>query len=53
MLAEKFILLLESFKRSGDRRHPDGAPLVLTRSPHVPVPATPAGSTDTKKPSPG
>jgi hypothetical protein len=58
MLAEKFILLLESFRRSGDRRHHDGAPQVMTSSPHVPIklPAnksrapTLARSTDRQKP---
>jgi hypothetical protein len=37
MLAEKFILLLEALKRSGDSSHADGAPKVMSNSPHVPV----------------
>lgn len=35
MLAEKFILVLESLIRS--RSHPDGSPRVVSSSPHVPV----------------
>jgi len=37
MLAEKFILLLEALKRSGDLSHGAGAPKVVSNSPHVPV----------------
>ncbi len=35
MLAEKFILVLESLIRSCS--HPDGSPRVVSTSPHVPV----------------
>ena len=34
MLAEKFILLLETLK---SRAHPDGSPIVVSTSPHVPI----------------
>jgi hypothetical protein len=34
MLAEKFILLLETLKRSG---YADGGPRVVSTSPHVPM----------------
>jgi hypothetical protein len=37
MLAEKFILLLEALKSSSDRGYADGAPRVVSTSPHVPV----------------
>jgi len=38
MLAEKFILLLEALIRSCyDQSYADGAPKVVSRSPHVPV----------------
>ena len=36
MLAEKFFLVLESLIR-GDRTYPDGSPLVISTSPHVPM----------------
>jgi hypothetical protein len=36
MLAEKFFLVLESLIR-GSRTYPDGAPRVISTSPHVPV----------------
>lgn len=36
MLAEKFILVLESLLRGG-RSYPDGSPRVVSTSPHVPV----------------
>ena len=36
MLAEKFILVLESLIRGG-RSYPDGSPRVVSTSPHVPV----------------
>lgn len=36
MLAEKFILVLESLIRGG-RTYPDGSPRVISTSPHVPV----------------
>jgi len=35
MLAEKFILLLESLLKS--QSYPDGSPRVVSTSPHVPV----------------
>jgi hypothetical protein len=34
MLAEKFILLLETLK---SHTHPDGSPIVVSTTPHVPV----------------
>jgi hypothetical protein len=34
MLAEKFMLLLETLRGRG---YPDGAPRVISTSPHVPV----------------
>jgi hypothetical protein len=34
MLAEKFLLLLETLR---SRTHPDGSPIVVSTSPHVPV----------------
>jgi hypothetical protein len=34
MLAEKFFLLLETLR---SRAYPDGAPRVISTSPHVPV----------------
>jgi hypothetical protein len=37
MLAEKFILLIEAMIRSNGSVHQDGSPLVVSRSPHVPV----------------
>jgi hypothetical protein len=42
MLAEKFFLLLEALKRSDDHGYADGAPKVVSSSPHVPV-RLPAG----------
>lgn len=36
MLAEKFLLLLETLLRSRST-HPDGSPRVVSNSPHVPV----------------
>jgi hypothetical protein len=36
MLAEKFILVLESLIRGG-RTYPDGSPRVISTSAHVPV----------------
>jgi len=35
MLAEKFILLIETLTRS--RAYPDGSPRVVSTSPHVPI----------------
>jgi hypothetical protein len=37
MLAEKFFLVLEALLRSKGRDYPDGAPRVVSTSPHVPV----------------
>jgi hypothetical protein len=37
MLAEKFFLLLEALKRSDNQGYADGAPKVVSSSPHVPV----------------
>jgi hypothetical protein len=34
MLAEKFILLIEALR---SHAHPDGSPVVVSTSPHVPV----------------
>jgi len=34
MLAEKFLLLLETLR---GRAHPDGSPIVVSTSPHVPI----------------
>lgn len=34
MLAEKFILLIEALR---GRTYPDGAPRIVSNSPHVPV----------------
>jgi hypothetical protein len=42
MLSEKFILVLEALLKSNDRVYPDGAPKVVSNSPHVPV-RLPAG----------
>ena len=36
MLAEKFFLYLEALIKS-QQTHPDGAPRVISSSPHVPV----------------
>ena len=35
MLAEKFVLLLESLIRN--QVHPDGGPRIVSSSPHIPV----------------
>lgn len=37
MLAEKFILLLEALINANKHGYPDGAPRVVSTSPHVPV----------------
>jgi hypothetical protein len=37
MLSEKFILVLEAVLKSNGRGFPDGAPRVVSTSPHVPV----------------
>ena len=41
MLAEKFILLMETLKSHAS---PDGAPRVVSTSPHVPVRLSAAGT---------
>lgn len=43
MLAEKFMLMIEALVRA--QGHPDGAPRVVSSSPHIPVtlPATRPG----------
>jgi hypothetical protein len=35
MLSEKFILILEAILKSNNRSFPDGAPRVVSTSPHV------------------
>ena len=37
MLAEKFMLFLEALISANKRDYPDGAPRVISTSPHVPV----------------
>jgi hypothetical protein len=37
MLAEKFMLFLEALISANKRDYPDGAPRVVSTSPHVPV----------------
>lgn len=37
MLAEKFMLVLEALLRANSCEYPDGAPRVVSSSPHVPV----------------
>jgi len=37
MLAEKFMLFLEALINASRRDYPDGAPRVISTSPHVPV----------------
>lgn len=37
MLAEKFMLVLEALLKSKEREYPDGAPRVVSTSPHVPA----------------
>jgi hypothetical protein len=37
MLSEKFILVLEAILKSNDRSYTDGAPRVVSTSPHIPV----------------
>ena len=37
MLAEKFLLMLEALLKSNSQSFPDGAPRVISTSPHVPV----------------
>jgi hypothetical protein len=37
MLSEKFILVLEAILKSNSRDFPDGAPRVVSNSPHVRV----------------
>jgi hypothetical protein len=40
MLAEKFILLIETLR---SRSHPDGSPIVVSTSRHVPIKLPAAG----------
>jgi hypothetical protein len=42
MLAEKFLLILETLLKSNNQSYADGAPRVISTSPHVPV-KLPAG----------
>ncbi len=42
MLAEKFLLILETLLKSNNQSYADGAPRVISSSPHVPV-KLPAG----------
>jgi hypothetical protein len=37
MLSEKFILIMEAVLKSNSHGFPDGAPRVVSISPHVPV----------------
>ena len=37
MLAEKFLIVLESLIRGNGRTYPDGSTRVVSTSPHVPV----------------
>jgi hypothetical protein len=37
MLAEKFLLMLESLIHSQGRTYPNGSPRVISTSPHVPI----------------
>jgi hypothetical protein len=37
MLAEKFVLVLESLIRTQGQAHSDGSPRVISISPHIPV----------------
>jgi hypothetical protein len=37
MLAEKFLLVVESLIRTQSQAHPDGSARVISTSPHVPV----------------
>ena len=37
MLAEKFMLFLEALIKANKADYPDGAPRVVSTSPHVPV----------------
>jgi hypothetical protein len=44
MLAEKFVLVLESLIRTQGQGHSDGSPRVISTSPHIPVKLpTPSG----------
>jgi hypothetical protein len=42
MLSEKFILMLEALLKSQEHGYADGAPRVVSTSPHVPVKLPPA-----------
>jgi hypothetical protein len=42
MLAEKFLLILETLLKPNNQSYADGAPRVISSSPHVPV-KLPAG----------
>jgi len=46
MLAEKYILLLETLRSQAERNpaHADGAPKVISTSPHVPIKQPGAGN---------
>jgi hypothetical protein len=46
MLAEKYILLLETLRSIAERgpAYPDGAPKVISTSPHVPIKQPGAGN---------
>ena len=37
MLAEKFVLILESLIRTKGQTHSDGSPRVVSTSPHIPI----------------
>jgi hypothetical protein len=37
MLAEKFVLILESLIRTQGQTHSDGSPRVVSTSPHIPI----------------
>jgi hypothetical protein len=37
MLAEKLMLVLEALIKSNAQSYPDGAPRIVSNSPHVPV----------------
>jgi hypothetical protein len=37
MLAEKFVLMLESLIKTQGKTHSDGSPKVVSTSPHIPI----------------
>jgi len=43
MLAEKFLLMLETLISSQRKNHPNGSPKVFTTSRHVPIQHRPKG----------